>query len=131
MGFDEAAYNARVVYRDERGVEYDPVPLPTHEVTEAVAVEARRVHRSAPRKTVPLYTGNDGISALCAGAPAEGRGACRGHGRSSARPGAQLSRRSEPVRSLTAWFVLSVTSFLVLLGAIIAAGSLTRGRIET
>ena len=57
---DGAAYNARVVYRDERGVEYDPVPLPTHEVTDAVAVGARRVHRSAPRKTIPLYTGNDG-----------------------------------------------------------------------
>ena len=60
MGFDEAAYNAWVVYRDERGVEYDPVPLPTREVTDAVAVDARRVHRSAARKIAPLYTGNDG-----------------------------------------------------------------------
>lgn len=60
LGFDKSAYNARVVYRDERGVEYDPVPFPTHEVTDAVAVDARRVHRSAPRRTTPPYTGNDG-----------------------------------------------------------------------
>ena len=50
-----------MVFRDERGVEYDPVPLPTHEVTDAVAVDARRVHRSAPRKSRPLYTGTDGL----------------------------------------------------------------------
>ena len=50
-----------MVFRDERGVEYDPVPLPTHEVTDAVAVDARRVHRSAPRKSIPLYTGTDGL----------------------------------------------------------------------
>ena len=56
-----AAYNGRVVIRDERGVEYDPVPLPTHEVTDAVAVDARRVNRSAPRKSIPLYAGTDGL----------------------------------------------------------------------
>ncbi|MDA1091777.1 MAG: hypothetical protein O3A25_00695 [Acidobacteria bacterium] len=53
-----------MVIRDERGVEYDPVPLPTHEVTDAVAVDARRVNRSAPRKAAPLYEGTDGLQLL-------------------------------------------------------------------
>ena len=49
-----------MVYRDERGVEYDPVPLPTHEVTDAVAVDARIVNRAGSRKPIPVYTGTDG-----------------------------------------------------------------------
>lgn len=48
-------------YRDERGVVYDPVPLPTHEVTDAVALDARLVRRhTEARKTIPFYTGADG-----------------------------------------------------------------------
>jgi len=54
-------YNGLVVYRDAHGVEYDSVPLLTHEVTDAVAVDARIVRRTAAaRKPVPLYTGSDG-----------------------------------------------------------------------
>ena len=50
-----------MVYRDDRGVEYDPVPLLTHEVTDAVAVDARIVRRNtAAQKPVPVYTGTDG-----------------------------------------------------------------------
>jgi len=49
-----------VVYRDKRGVEYDPVPLPTHEVTAAVAVDARIVSRTVVRKVAPVYSGTDG-----------------------------------------------------------------------
>ncbi|MCY4600287.1 MAG: hypothetical protein OXF27_10250 [Acidobacteria bacterium] len=49
-----------VVYRDARGVEYVSVPLPTHEVTEAVPIDARRVRRWSPRNTVPFYVGTDG-----------------------------------------------------------------------
>ena len=50
-----------MVYRDESGVEYVPVPLPTHEVTDAVAVDARLVTRAAAvRRQVPVYTGTDG-----------------------------------------------------------------------
>ena len=49
-----------MAFRDERGVVYDPVPLPNHEVTAAVAVDARIVSRSTVRKAVPLYTGTDG-----------------------------------------------------------------------
>ena len=50
-----------MVFRDERGVEYDPVPLPTHEVTVAVALDARIVRRTAAvRKPVPVYAGADG-----------------------------------------------------------------------
>lgn len=50
-----------VVYRDKRGNEYVSVPLPTHEVTHAVPIEARRVSRRADRKTVrPFYDGLDG-----------------------------------------------------------------------
>ena len=49
-----------MIYRDESGVEYVPVPLPTHEVTDAVAVDARRLARSNVRKQPPVYTGTDG-----------------------------------------------------------------------
>lgn len=49
-----------VVYRDERGVEYVSVPLPTHEVTEAVPIDARRLRRRTPRDEVPFYAGADG-----------------------------------------------------------------------
>lgn len=49
-----------MVYRDKRGVEYVPVPLPTHEVTDAVAVDARVVTRSAVRRQAPVYAGADG-----------------------------------------------------------------------
>ena len=49
-----------MVYRDERGVEYVPVPLPTHEVTDAVAIDARLVTRSAVRRRTPVYKGADG-----------------------------------------------------------------------
>ena len=48
-------------YRDERGVVYDAVPLPSHEVTDAVALDARIVKRpTVTRKSTPLYTGTDG-----------------------------------------------------------------------
>ncbi len=49
-----------VVYRDEHGVEYVSVPLPTHEVTEAVPIDARRVRRRSPRDEVPFYAGTEG-----------------------------------------------------------------------
>ena len=49
-----------VVYRDERGVEYVSVALPTHEVTEAVPIDARRVRRCSPQNAVPFYVGTDG-----------------------------------------------------------------------
>ena len=49
-----------VVYRDERGVEYVSVPLPTHEVTEAVPIDARRLRRRAPRDDTPFYAGTEG-----------------------------------------------------------------------
>lgn len=49
-----------MVYRDASGVEYVPVPLPTHEVTDAVAVDARLVSRAAVRRRTPVYTGADG-----------------------------------------------------------------------
>jgi len=49
-----------IVYRDKQGVEYESVPLPTHEVTDAVPLNARIVGRRSPRKTVPLYEGTDG-----------------------------------------------------------------------
>ena len=48
-----------VVYRDERGVEYVSVPLPTHEVTEAVPIDARRRRRRSQDET-PFYPGTDG-----------------------------------------------------------------------
>ncbi len=50
-----------VVYRDERGVEYVSVPLPTHEVTEAVPIDAHRLRRrTPPQGEVPFYAGADG-----------------------------------------------------------------------
>ena len=49
-----------MVYRDEQGIEYDSVKLPTHEVTDAVAVDARLVSRTVARKQLPVYTGTDG-----------------------------------------------------------------------
>ena len=36
------------------------MPLPTHEVTVAVAVDARIVRRTVTRKAVPVYAGTDG-----------------------------------------------------------------------
>ena len=50
-----------VVYRDEHGVEYVSVPLPTHEVTEAVPIDARRVRRGSPQGEAPFYAGTDGV----------------------------------------------------------------------
>lgn len=49
-----------VVYRDKRGVEYESVPLPTHEVTDAVPLEARHVKRRTERPPQPFYEGTDG-----------------------------------------------------------------------
>ena len=49
-----------MIYRDKSGVEYVPVPLPTHEVTDAVAVNARLAARSGARREKPVYTGADG-----------------------------------------------------------------------
>ncbi len=49
-----------MVYRDERGVEYVSVPLPTHEVTEAVPIDARRLRRRVPPDEAPFYAGADG-----------------------------------------------------------------------
>lgn len=48
------------VYRDERGVEYVSVPLPTHEVTQAVPIDARITSKRAAAKSVPFYAGTDG-----------------------------------------------------------------------
>ncbi len=50
------------IYRDRNGVEreYVSVPLPTHEVTQAVPLQARLVGNRAPRKEVPFYGGTDG-----------------------------------------------------------------------
>lgn len=48
------------VYRDERGVEYVSVPLPTHEVTDAVPLDARITWKRAAPKPVPFYPGTDG-----------------------------------------------------------------------
>ena len=50
------------IYRDRNGVEvaYVSVPLPTHEVTQAVPLEARKVGNRAPRKDMPFYDGTDG-----------------------------------------------------------------------
>ena len=53
-----------VVYRDKWGVEYESVPLPTHEVTDAVPLNARIVGRRSPRKTVPVYEGTDGAELI-------------------------------------------------------------------
>ena len=49
-----------VVYRDRYGVEYESVPLPSHEVTHAVPLDARIIARRNERKTVPYYAGTDG-----------------------------------------------------------------------
>ena len=49
------------MYRDEDGVEYVSVPLPTHEVTEAVPIDARRVRRRSQQENVPFYVGTDGV----------------------------------------------------------------------
>ena len=48
------------VYRDERGVEYVSVPLPTHEVTDAVPLDARIKSKRAAPKHVAFYAGTDG-----------------------------------------------------------------------
>lgn len=50
-----------VVYRDKRGVEYESVPLPTHEVTDAVPLDAHVVSKRVVRKPLPVYDGTDGI----------------------------------------------------------------------
>ncbi|MXY23243.1 MAG: hypothetical protein F4Y45_01820 [Acidobacteria bacterium] len=47
-----------VVYVDERGVEYVSVPLPNHEVTDAVPIDANR--RRTVKDPAPIYTGTDG-----------------------------------------------------------------------
>lgn len=49
-----------MVYRDDKGVEYVSVPLPTHEVTDAVPIDAHRLRRRAPREDAPFYAGTDG-----------------------------------------------------------------------
>ncbi len=96
-----------MVFRDQRGVEYEPVPLPTHEVTVAVAVDARIVSRTTARKAVSLYTGTDG--AELAGQP-------RGHRQHWTDPQwlafeehrrleADLSRDDKPVAAV--WVVKS------------------------
>ena len=50
------------IYRDRNGVEveYVSVPLPTHEVTQAVPLAARTVGNRASRKERPVYEGTDG-----------------------------------------------------------------------
>ena len=50
------------VYRDRRGVEYESVPLPSHEVTEPVPLDARLVSKRSARKATPIYEGNDGAT---------------------------------------------------------------------
>ena len=50
----------RVFYRDDRGMEYVSVPLPTHEVTDAVPINAHRVGKRTTRDPVPFYEGTDG-----------------------------------------------------------------------
>lgn len=47
-----------VVYVDERGVEYVSVPLPNHEVTDAVPIDANR--RRTVKEPAPVYMGTDG-----------------------------------------------------------------------
>lgn len=49
-----------VVYRDKRGVEYESVPLPTNEVTDAVPLDAHIISKRVVRKVVPIYEGTDG-----------------------------------------------------------------------
>ena len=41
-------------------MEYVSVPLPTHEVTEAISIDARRVRRRSPRGEIPFYAGTEG-----------------------------------------------------------------------
>lgn len=55
------------VYRDRNGVEveYVSVPLPTHEVTEAVPLDARRVGPRVTRKAPAFYAGTDGAELVC------------------------------------------------------------------
>ena len=48
------------MYRDARGVEYVSVPLPSHEVTDAVPLDARLLSRRTPRPAQPFYEGTDG-----------------------------------------------------------------------
>ena len=50
------------IYRDRNGVkvEYVSVPLPTHEVTQAVPLAARTVGNRVSRKERPFYSGTDG-----------------------------------------------------------------------
>lgn len=50
----------RIVYRDARGVEYVSVPLPTHEVTDAVPLNARQVGKRTAKEPVKFYEGTDG-----------------------------------------------------------------------
>ena len=50
-----------VTYRDRWGNEYVSVPLPTHEVTHAVPLDARVVSRRVAKKAMtPFYDGIDG-----------------------------------------------------------------------
>ncbi len=49
-----------VVYRDKRGVEYVSASLPTHEVRDAVPLNARIVSKRQPKTPVPVYEGTDG-----------------------------------------------------------------------
>ena len=49
-----------VVYRDRHGVEYVSVPLPTHEVIDAVPINARNVGKRTTRELTPFYEGTDG-----------------------------------------------------------------------
>ena len=53
-----------VFYRDKQGLEYESVPLPTHEVTDAVPLNARVVSKRSQRKTIPLYEGTDGAELI-------------------------------------------------------------------
>ena len=46
------------MYVDEKGVEYVSVPLPNHEVTDAVPIDANR--RRTVKEPVPIYAGTDG-----------------------------------------------------------------------
>ena len=50
------------IYRDKSGVEveYESVPLPTNEVTDAVPLAARIVARKASRKPISVYKGTEG-----------------------------------------------------------------------
>jgi hypothetical protein len=52
--------DSRVVYRDQRGREYVSVPLPTHEVTDPVPLNARHAGKRPTKAPVPFYEGTDG-----------------------------------------------------------------------